>query len=635
MKTLVSRSSRCQAACSAAGASASAYKPRRRVPVLTLPALLYMAALASMLLPFGSVAHAQGVADLRLFEQHCTSCHGNPSGSAKASDALQLRKMNSEAVYAALSKGVHARMQGPTDEEKRLIAGYLGGRKVDVAQAADAKLMPNHCAANPAIGSLSASPSWNGWGADATNARYQAAAAAGLRADQVPQLKLKWAFGFPNAEIVWGQPTVVAGRIFIGVDTGAVYSLDAASGCVYWSYQAEAGVRTAVNIAPVKTGNAKYAAYFGDVKSNVYAVDAASGKLLWKVKVEDHPVSRITGTPALYKDRLYVPVASSEERAAGYSLTYPCCTFRGSVVALDLNSGHQVWKTYIVADPPRPTQKTSKGVQLWAPSGGAIWDSPTVDPARNAIYVGTGDAYNHPALKTTDAIMALDMQTGKVLWSVQDTENDAWLSSCGPQNPSENCPKDMGPDYDFGASPILRTLPDGRRMLVAGQKSGMVWAHDPDKQGAVIWKSQLVDKLALGMITFGGAADERKAYFGLRTGGVAAVELATGEKRWFTPVPSHVPEQRNGNTAAATAIPGVVFSGGWDGVLHAFSSDDGRALWEYNTIRDFKTVNGVAAKGGSMGAAGPVVAGGMLFVGSGYVFGTGVPGNVLLAFSPE
>jgi polyvinyl alcohol dehydrogenase (cytochrome) len=604
-------------------------KMTRRSPLLVLTFVLFLTARDS--------AFAQALTDLRLFEQHCTTCHGNPAGPAGAPDGIALRKMTPEAVYAALSKPPHAQLQGPTDAEKRLIAGYLGGRKVGVAKIADAKLMPNQCRNGSAIGDLSASPSWNGWSPDASNARFQPAKAAGLAADQVPQLKLKWAFGFPAAEIMWGQPTIVAGRVFIGVDTGAVYSLDAATGCVHWSYQADAGVRNAISVAPVQgQGAAKYAVFFGDVKGNVYGVDADSGKQLWKVKVEEQPVARITGAPTLYENRLYVPVSSSEERAAGLSSTYPCCLFRGSVVALDAGTGWQIWKTYIIADAPKPTGKTSKGVQLFGPAGGAIWNSPTIDAKAHAIYVGTGDSYNRPVAKTTDAVLAMDMDSGKILWAAQDTENDAWLVNCTSQTPSENCPEDVGPDFDFGSSPILRTLPDGHMLLIAGQKSGIVWAHDPDRQGAVVWKVQLVEKVSIGTITFGGASDAEKAYFGLRSGGIAALDLKTGEKKWFTPIPvSQAPGLAGGETAALTAIPGVVFSGGQDGVLRAFSTKDGHSLWQYNTIQDFKTVNGVAARGGSMGAPGPTVAGGMLFAGSGYTFGAGTTGNVLLAFSAQ
>jgi len=266
-----------------------------------------------------------------------------------------------------------------------------------------------------------------------------------------------------------------------------------------------------------------------------------------------------------------------------------------------------------------------------------------VDVRRHALYIGTGDAYVEPAGKNTDAVMALDMETGKVLWSVQDTKDDAWLSGCGtggttnPDGPSDNCPNPLGPDYDFGASMILRTLPDGRRVLVAGQKSGMVWGHDPDEAGKVLWKTQLVDKLALGMITFGGAADDQNAYFGLRSGGVAAISLKTGEKKWFTPLSGQRPGgPPQGQTAALTVIPGVVFSGGWDGILRAFSTEDGRQIWEFNTAHEFSTLNGVKANGGSMAAPGPTIVGGTLFVGSGYLFGgVSTAGNVLLAFSAQ
>ena len=178
--------------------------------------------LAGICLVAADAGFAQGVADLRLYEQHCTSCHGNPSGPAGAPDGLALRRMTAEAVLAAITGPMHPALQGVTDDEKKLIAGYLGGRKADVAKVDDAKLMPNQCPSNPPINTLSGNPLWNGWGADLNNTRFQPAKMAGISAEQAPNLKLKWAFGFPAAEIVWGQPTIAAGRVFIGVDTGAV-----------------------------------------------------------------------------------------------------------------------------------------------------------------------------------------------------------------------------------------------------------------------------------------------------------------------------------------------------------------------------------------------------------------------------
>ncbi|PYU19890.1 MAG: cytochrome C oxidase Cbb3 [Acidobacteria bacterium] len=597
-----------------------------------------------MLMATADKALAQSTVGLRLFETKCASCHQS-SQNKKAPDATRLRKMTPEAVYAALSKASHAQIQGLSDDDKKMMAAYLGGRKIGITEIAAAKTMPNQCTNDPPMGDISAGPMWNGWGVDpTTNARFQPASAAGLNAAQVPGLKVKWAFGLPLAEEAHSQPTIAGGRVFLGSDAGTVYSLDAGTGCVYWSFQTEGAMRVAPSIASVTgAGSAKYALYFGDQKANVYSVDADNGKLLWKVKVDEHPVAQITGAPTLYEGRLYVPMASAEERTGGLSMTYPCCTFRGSVTALDAKTGKQAWKTYIIPDPPKPAAKSAKGVQHYAPAGGAVWAAPTVDTRHHALYIGTGDAYTEPAGKTTDAVMALDMDTGKVLWSVQDTEDDAWLSGCGgggtdnPDGISENCPRPLGPDYDFGSSMILRTLPDGHRVLVAAQKSGMVWAHDPDQNGKLLWKVQLVDKLALGMITFGGAADDQNAYFGLRSGGIAAVSLKTGEKKWFTPLPGQVPRgPEQGQTAALTVIPGVVFSGGWDGILRAFSTEDGHQIWEVNTAHDYKTVNSVKANGGSMASAGPTVVGGTLFVGSGYLFGAGgKPGNVLLAFTAQ
>jgi polyvinyl alcohol dehydrogenase (cytochrome) len=598
--------------------------------VWTLSALL-------AIICFAVPSNAQTTKGAVAFEKQCAGCHGNPSSTTPAPDILSLWKLSAEQVYAAASKSPHTSLK-VSDEDFREVAFYLGRRRVDIAKVTDAKLMPNPCPGNSPLGSLSAKPLWNGWGNDISNARFQPAKAAGLTADQVPNLKLKWAFGFPGAEEVYGQPTVAGGRVFLGVDTGAVYSIDAESGCVYWSYQADAGVRTAISVGPLKgKGPAKYGVYFGDTRANVYLLDASTGKEIWKVKVEDHPVAKITGAPMLYEDRLYVPVSSQEERTAGWSTVYPCCTFRGSVVALDAMTGKTIWKTYPVADSPKPTQKNSNGVQQYGPNGGAVWNTPTIDVKNHALYIGTGDAYTKPVSKNTDAIMALDLKTGKVIWSVQDTEEDAWISGCGGEIKSENClsPAEIGPDYDFGASPILKTLSNGRRMLVAGQKSGMVWGHDPDRDGTVVWKAQLVKKLALGMITFGGAADDQNAYFGLRTGGVAAVRMDTGEQKWFTPVEPAPGPGPKGENAALTAIPGAIFSGGWDGMLRAFSTEDGHLLWQYNMVRDYDTVNHVPAKGGSMAAAGPTVAGGMLFVGSGYVFGAGTPGNALLVFAAQ
>ena len=604
--------------------------------------LLLFGNMFAMLLASAAAANAQTASGtIRLFEERCATCHRNTgvaraAGAEQAPDMDALRKLSPETVYAAMTMSptpAHAQAQADLmDIVKRGFAEFVGGRKLGSVPSGDPKAMPNPCAATAKFTNPADSPSWNGWSADATNARFQAAKAAGITAAQVPNLKLKWAFGLPNAASMYSQPTIAGGRVFFGADTGFVYSLDARTGCVAWGFQAAAGVRNAVSVGPVKgRGSSIFAAYFGDLRGNVYALDAATGKPLWIVSVDPHPLAAVTGSPVLHKGRLYVPLASREE-AAGGGPDYPCCTFRGSIVALDADTGKQVWKTHIISEEPKPTKKNSRGVQLYAPSGAGIWDTPSIDEARGVLYIGTGDAYSKPPVPpTTDAVMALDLATGRPRWTVQHTPNDAWLVGCETNNPSENCPTDIGPDWDFGDSPMMRTLSDGRTIVISGQKSGEVYAQDV-RDGKVIWKATLVEKLARGEITFGGAADDQKAYFGTRSGAIWALDLKTGEKKWSTPI-APTPQRQSGQTAALTVIPGVVFSGGQDGVLRALSTTDGKQIWEFDTVRDFMTVNGVGAKGGAMGAPGPTVAGGMLFLGSGYTgLGNGRGGNVLLAF---
>jgi polyvinyl alcohol dehydrogenase (cytochrome) len=603
-------------------------------------------------------ASAQAIQALGLFEQRCGSCHTKPAADSRAPDRDSLRQRTPEAVLDALTTGsMKTNAEGLTDAQKKLIAEFITERPLGAALSGQASAMPNRCANKP-IGALLEGPAWNGWGVGAGNTRFQPAAAAGLTADQVPKLKLKWAFGFANGTSAYGQPTIAGGRVFVGSDNGFVYSLDAATGCVYWSFQSSGGVRTAISIGSVGSGSSggsrgpqgsRYAVYFGDVKANVYAVDAETGALLWKKSAESHPLARVTGAPALHDGRLYVPIASFEE-GSGPNPKYECCTFRGSVVAYDAATGEQVWKTYTIPERPRATKKNSVGTQLYGPAGAAVWSAPTIDAKRGALYVATGDAYTFPAAETSDAIIAFDLKSGIPRWTHQFTANDAFLVGCGSgPTTRDNCPDVNGPDFDFGNSPILRELPNGKSVLVIGQKSGAAWAIDPDKDGALVWEHRVGKGSALGGVEWGSAADEQNGYFatadalaGADAGGLSALRLATGEEVWHARPPAVECKAGDRNcsiqaqSAAISAIPGVVFSGATNGILRAYSTSDGKVLWEYNSARDYTTVNGIAAKGGSLNGPGPVIAGGMLFMNSGYAYlGFGAPGNVLLAFVVE
>jgi polyvinyl alcohol dehydrogenase (cytochrome) len=491
-------------------------------------------------------------------------------------------------------------------------------------------------------------PNWNGWSNSPSNSRFQDRIAAGLDGDLVPRLKLKWAFAYPGDVLAYAQPTVVADHVFVGSAGGKIYSLSASTGCVYWAYSTNSGVRSAITIGPLNDG-ASFAAYFGDQSGNVYAVDALTGKLLWKTTVEKHPTTRITGAPRFFDGRLYVPVASGEEASAS-SPAYECCTFRGSVVALDAATGKQIWKTYTIPQASRQVGKNNKGAARWAPSGAGVWASPTLDVSHRTLYVTTGDSYSSPAAETIDAIIALNMDSGKILWVRQLLNRDAWNFACN-QRDRTNCPEDDGPDYDFGSSAILVAFRNGRRALVAGQKSGIVHAVDPDREGQILWQVRAGRGGTVGGIAWGPAADDKNLYVAISDipfgeaepdpkvgGGLLAFQLTDGKQLWHAH-PAKCPDDRKGcspgQSAAVTVIPGVVFSGSLDGHLRAYSTTDGRVLWDYDTAHDFKTVNGAPGRGGALNGPGPTVVGGMLFVNSGYGILGQMPGNVLLAFSVE
>lgn len=586
------------------------------------------------------------------YKRSCASCHDTGTDRAPSRDAF--REMTPERVLAALETGPMISMANRySAADRRAIAEFVTGKKFSetFSTAPPAKAM---CSPNGAAGEFAASlsaPQWNGWGVNTLNTRFQDSAAAGLSADQVARLKVKWAFGFPGDITAYAQPAVVGGRVFVGSQGGKIYALSAATGCVYWFFDTGAAVRTAISVAPLGTG--VYAAFFGDQSANAYALDAVTGKLLWKTKVDDYPVARITGSPVFSKGRLYVPVASGEELAAS-APGYQCCRFRGNLVALDAVTGKQIWKTYTI-DPPKPTRKNKQGVQEWGPSGAPIWSSPAIDPQRHVIYATTGDNYSDPATRTSDAFMALDIDTGKILWTRQMTPKDAYTSACRMPDKTA-CPAANGPDFDFASPPILVTLPNGKRALLAGQKSGVVHALDPDQQGEVLWSTRVGQGGTMGGVQWGSAVDQNNIYVALsdigritlpyanstdadpkRGGGMFALRIATGERVWYTPPPGcgDRPRCSPAQSAAVTAIPGVAFSGSVDGHLRAYSTADGKIIWDFDTERTYETVNGVPGRGGSLDGPGPVIAGGMLLVNSGYPTAGGQPGNVLIALSVD
>ena len=572
------------------------------------------------------------------YQQNCGTCHGTQGTVAdgkKAPSIGDLQEYSPERVYAILNTATGAPHAGEfSDLQKRQFAEFLSGRPMNSA-AGDSKNMTNKCSSNPTLANPATGPSWNGWSASAGNSRFQTASNAGLTAQQVPNLKLKWAFGVPNATEMYSQATVVSGRVFFGSDAAWLYSLDAKTGCIYWSFGADAGIRATPVIASIRgQGSTQYAVYFTDVLTRVYAVDAQSGKLLWKTKAGEHPRAKSSNGPAVADGKVFVGFSSMETTTGAVS-TYECCSFRGHVVALDANTGKKLWTRFVIEEEPKPRGKNAQGVTLYGPSGGSVWNVPTVDVKRKRLYVGTGNAYSFPAADGTDSVFAIDTDSGKVVWHHQEVKGDAFINNCAATSRGgDNCPDTLGPDYDFGGSSmILHTLPDGRDILVAGSKGGFAIAFDPDS-GKVLWKTNLAERPpgAAGLIVFGGAVEGQTAYYGLNQNGavVAAVNLADGSRKWTTTAIAGA----RGVPAAMTAIPGLVFSHASEGTLRALSTTDGKVVFELPTAKEFQTVNEVPARGGAFGQSGSTIVGGMLFVGSGYN-GQGSGGNVMLAFGLE
>ncbi|HWF08808.1 MAG TPA: PQQ-binding-like beta-propeller repeat protein [Bryobacteraceae bacterium] len=601
---------------------------------------LFLCSIALSLVP-AVLAAAGPESGEAVFEQRCAACHDQNNPRIPPRESLQ--KLPAARILRALNYGAMITIGYTMNMGQReAVANWLG-----TPGGSEPGPPPTAFCADRRV-RIAPSPKlvWNGWSPTAENTRFQTASEAGLSLDGVRNLKLKWAFAFQGDITAFSQPAILDGNLFVGSAGGAIHDLDAQTGCIRWMYQASGPVRTA--ILAVRDGR-RYVLLFGDQSGWFYALDAQAGKLLWKKKMDPHDAARLTGAAVAHDGIVYVPVASWEENRAS-ELTYECCTMRGSVVALRVHDGSQIWKTYMT-EPPKLLGKNPAGRAQYGPSGAGVWSAPTLDIKRGVMYVTTGDNYSQPATKMSDAVVALAIKTGKVIWSQRFGDDDIFSGECLA---TSSC----GPDYDFGSSAMLVNA-GGRSLLVAGQKSGVVYALDPDKKGELVWQLRVGKGSTNGGVLWGMASDGQNAYAAvsdiarkrrspadaadLRTndvdpnvgGGLTAIRLTDGAKVWYSPgQPCGTPKAgcSPAQPAAVTAIPGVVFSGSVDGHMRAYAAEDGRVLWDFDTARDFETVNGVAGHGGSIDGPGAVVVGGMVYVNSGYSRQSGMPGNVLLAF---
>ena len=578
-----------------------------------------------------------------VYLKRCAVCHDQVNERIPPRSVLQ--KMPAARIVRALDVGAMMAVGFTLSREDRMaVASYLGTNTGESGPPASA-----FCADRRVKLADNPHTSWNGWSPASNNARFQPGDSARLTIDQVRGLKLKWAFGFDGDVIAFAPPTVIDGQLFVGSASGLVHAMRAETGCLQWVFQANGPVRSSILAVPL---GSEHALLFGDMTGWFYAVKAETGKLLWKVRIDTHDSTRLTGGPVAYRGTVYVPVSSWEETRSA-DPEYICCTFRGSVVALRIRDGMQLWKTWMT-DAPTERGKNSRGTPNFGPNGVAVWSAPTMDASRNLLYVGTGDNYSPPATTTSDAVIALDMATGRIVWFRQLTAEDAYNGSCAGD-------KSCGPDFDFGSSPILVHAPDGRELLLAGQKSGIVWALDPAKQGEIVWQARVGQGGTNGGVQWGMATDGQHVFATVSNvkrsrqtsqtdtrryvidpnvgGGLTALRVADGSQEWHDaakPCPEGAPSGCSpSQPGAVTEIPGVVFTTSTDGHIRAHSAETGELLWEFDTIRDFHTVNGVKGSGGSIDGPGAVVVNGMVFISSGYPRNGGVPGNVLLAFASE
>src|SRR6201996_6210877 len=580
----------------------------------------------------------------QLYIQKCAQCHDHPVDRIPARVFLSIVK-TPEQVVTALTSGVMQPMAaGLSADQIKSLASYVTGKEVGATHDPDPNA--NRCTTQAEL--KPGAKDWSAWGHDFNNTRYQAD--PGIAAADVPKLKVKWVFADPG-NTADGQPPVAGDMLFVPNRAGHVFALDAKTGCTHWTFLAEGGVHAAIGVGPLPGG--KHATYVVTENGWLHALEAETAAVIWTTRVEDHPATRLTGSPTLYDGRLYVPLSSLEEVSL-FNPNYACCTFRGGAAAVDAATGKILWKAHNIEQEPKQIGVSASGTKLFGPAGVSIFSAVTVDPKRKAVYAGTGNSYTQDSIDVANAVIAFDMDTGKRKWVTQALPKD---DICPKAQKPEEC-SHVGPDFDFAAPPVLRKMPNGKEILVAISKADEAFGYDPDQNGKLVWRS----KLGKGSRTagvWGMATDKTQMYVGsadvrpqpgVTVGGLTALDFTNGKTIWHVPAPPAVCAWGDAPSAlalangavncspaqpgAAAVIPGAVFSGSIDGHMRAFSTKDGAKLWDFDTGGSFKAVNAPAATGGSLSNGVEAIANGVLYVNSG-AGGVHQPGNALIAFTVD
>ncbi len=571
-----------------------------------------------------------------MFATHCATCHLD-NGLSRAPGLIHLGAMTPRSIVATLEQGTMQEQAKMLSKSQKIAVAEMLTLRHYTSEAAPANFCSDQ---NLDLKQVKHS----GWAGNKQGTGAIPSKVAQLGAEKVPNLKLKWAFAFEGGTVTRAKPTIIDHYLIFGSQFGEVYCLDMYTGCVKWMFEADANVRGGIAVRETDSG---ITIHFADFGANVYALNANHGSLVWKSSVKTEPNNAVTGTVAYHEGILYVPLTSMEVVTAGQE-HYECCKGSGQVVALDAASGKEIWRHRVIKETATETGVNEVGTKTFGPSGSPVWSSPTIDAKRGYLYIGTGENNSNPPTKNSDAIQALDLNTGELIWNFQATAKDAYISACPD---AANCPDPPGPDLDFGMAPILTVRKDGKEVLVVGQKSGVVHCLDPDS-GLPIWQKRIGRGGALGGIHWGMATDGDLVYATnsdwLETGGdlefapnpgIHALDLMTGKLVWKTATDQSLCKDLigcyNANSAAPTLVDGVLFAGSLDGHARAYHAQTGDIIWEYDTKRSFETINGVEGRGGAIDGPGPVIADGMVFFNSGYGLFGQMPGNVLLAFSAD
>ena len=569
-----------------------------------------------------------------IFNNNCVSCHSG--GVPRAPHLTTFQVMSADYILSTLNGVMSAQAEGLSSEEKIGISEYITGGKVSTSLPE-----PNFCKSNNEPIVLVEENSYKEWGYDKENSRYTK---SNINSQNAKKLKLKWVFAYPAASRARSQPSISGNTIFVGGQNLYLYALDRQTGCVRWRTKVDGEIRSAPAIYFSEKGNFLFA---GDYEGNVYKINPYNGEKIWVKSLRYHPRVILTGSLRVDNDIIYVPL-SSREWADGADPEYQCCSFRGGIMALDVAGGNELWTSYSIPLPPKGTGKfNNMGIEILAPSGVPVWNSPTFDTAKNLIYYGTGEAYSSPAAETSDSVIAINKLNGDIEWVYQAESGDAWNMGCFVEADA-NCPEQDGPDWDFGASVVLANI-DGKSVLFAGRKSGHVYGLDPDNKGKPLWIKRIGKGGFAGGVHWGMATDNKSIFAavadtnfinkfpGPATPGIYSLDGISGEINWrFTPI-DRCPENTKpacdiGISAALTATNDLVIGGGFDGWLYVLNKNTGELIWEFNTAIDFSSFTNVPSNGGSIESDGPVIIDNNIFINSGYQYGGRLGGNVLLNF---